>query len=111
MVLDADVSFWNLETTASKVFKFEFAVQFGKPRECNLSIPSKGSVEPAYGRSGPGNATPTGSLSGRPPGRQTLRTMKAPSHCQANSDSESESTQSSNLSVRDYGLAIELVRT
>ena len=31
--------------------------------ECDLSIPSKGSVEPAYGRSGPGNATVGGTKS------------------------------------------------
>ncbi len=47
---DADVAFWKDSGPNRKVF------EFGKPCECYLSIPSKGSssVEPAYGRSGPG---------------------------------------------------------
>ena len=49
MVLDANGHL--LETTVSK------RLNSGCRVKCNLSIPSKGSVEPAYGESGPGNAT------------------------------------------------------
>ena len=49
MVLDTNVHL--LETTVSK------HLNSGSRVNVNLSIPSKGSVEPAYGGSGPGNAT------------------------------------------------------
>ncbi len=49
MALDANGHL--LETTVSKHLNSGCCVK------CDLSIPSKGSVEPSYGESGPGNAT------------------------------------------------------
>ncbi len=56
MVLDADVTFWKQRP---RKVKSRDARAARRGEKCNFH-PIGGSVEPAYGGSGPGNATPPG---------------------------------------------------